>query len=364
VIPRVPGNIQQITPYVPGKPLEEVEREFGLRNSIKLASNENPLGPSPRAVEAVRQAAARLNRYPDGGGYYLREKLAALHRVGMEQILLGNGSTEIIELLARTFLGTAGWAVMADQAFIMYRIAVMAVNGLARIVPLERMRHDLEAMAAAAGDEVRLVYIANPNNPTGTFVTSRELETFLDSIPPECLVVLDEAYGDYVEEPEYPDGIAYVRQGRAVAVLKTFSKIHGLAGLRVGYAVTSAGVASALEKVRSPFNTGSLGQAAAMAAIDDVAHVAASRDSNRAERTFVLRELARRGLSVTPTVANFYLLDLLRPAERVFEGLLRRGVIVRPMTAYNFPTCLRVTIGTREENLRFLEALDEEIDHR
>jgi len=356
--PRVPENILRIDPYVPGKPIEELERDMGLKNSIKLASNENPLGPSPRATEAVRAAATRLNRYPDGGGFYLREELAKRHGVTPGQIVLGNGSTEIVELLARTFLGADGWAVMADQSFIMYRIATLAVNGLARTVPLRGMTHDLEAMAAAVDRDVRIVYIANPNNPTGTYVGRDALRRFVESLPPDVIVALDEAYADYVVAPDYPNGIDLAKEGRPVAVLRTFSKIYGLAGLRVGYAVTTGGIAAALEKVRSPFNTGILAQDAAIAALQDRAHTERTLALNRTEWEYSRGEMERRRLAFTPTVANFYLLDLLRPANPVYEGLLRRGVIVRPMEAYNFPTCLRVTIGTREENARFFEALD------
>jgi histidinol-phosphate aminotransferase len=355
----VPAHIRGIEPYVPGKPIEELERELGLRNSIKLASNENPLGPSPLAVEAVRRAAAGLNRYPDGGGFHLRERLAAEHGVAPGEIILGNGSTEIVELLARTFLGPDGAAVVADQAFIMYRIAVTAVNGRARVVPLRDMRHDLPAMAAAVGPDVRLVYIANPNNPTGTCVLRGELDALFEAIPQDVVVVLDEAYRDYVADPGYPDGLDDLRRGRSIAVLRTFSKIHGLAGLRIGYALTSAAVVDAVERVRSPFNTSALAQSAALAALEDRAHVRASREMNARERDFVQGEMARRGWRFTPTSANFVLLDLGRDAGPVYRALLARGVIVRPMAAYNFPSSLRVTIGTRTENARFLEALDE-----
>lgn len=355
---RVPSNILEIQPYVPGKPIEEVERELGLKDTIKLASNENPIGPSPAALEAVRRHAPGLNRYPDGGGYYLRERLAAEHGVSADSIILGNGSTEIVELLARTFLGPAGWAVISEGAFIMYRIAVAAVNGNARMVPMRGMKHDLPAMAAAAKSDVRLLYVANPNNPTGTYVTRGELSALFDAIPRDVIVVLDEAYRDYVEAADYPDGVEALHAGRTVAVLRTFSKIHGLAGIRVGYALTLPEIAAAVERVRSPFNTGSLSQTAAIAAIDDREHVRRSRILNTTERVFLESEMRRRGWTFTPTAANFHLIDLATDVLPVYQGLLRRGVIVRPVAAYNFPTCLRVTIGTRVENQRFLDALD------
>ena len=355
---KIPSNIDRIEPYVPGKPISEVEREMGLRDTIKLASNENPLGPSPAALRAAREALDGCNRSPDGSGYYLRMRLARMHDVPADQILLGNGSTELVEILARTFLGQDGNGVMADQAFIMYRIAVMAVNGNATVVPLDGMRHDLPAMAAAVGDRTRLVFIANPNNPTGTHVGHRDLAAFLDSVPPDLLVVVDEAYREYVEAPDYPDTLALLGQGRRLAILRTFSKVYGLAGLRLGYAVTTPEVRAAAEKVRSPFNTSNLAQAAGQAALDDQDHVVRSREHNRRELRFVQDELASRRVPFVPSVANFVLVDTGRDADEVFMDLLRLGVIVRPMRAYNLPTCLRVTVGTHTENLRFLQALD------
>jgi histidinol-phosphate aminotransferase len=358
---RVPDNIAQIKPYVPGKPVEEVERELGLSGTVKLASNENPLGPSPMAVDAARRALGEVNRYPDGSGWYVREKLSRLHGVPMDQIMLGNGSTDLVEILARTFLGRDGWAVMADQAFIMYRLAVMTVNGNARIVPLRKMRHDLEAMAAAVDAVTRLVFIANPNNPTGTYVTHQEFERFLGSIPEDVLVVMDEAYFEYVHAPDYPDSLSLLRRGRRLAVLRTFSKVYGLAGLRLGYALTTAEVRQAAEKVRSPFNTSGIAQAAALGALDDHAHLARAREHNTRELAFVQERLAAMGIAFTPSVANFVLVDTGRDGDQVFEALLRRGVIVRPMRAYNLPTCLRVSVGTHQENVLFLDALEKEL---
>jgi histidinol-phosphate aminotransferase len=357
----VPDNIARIKPYVPGKPVEEVERELGLSGTVKLASNENPLGASPMAAECARRAIDDVHRYPDGSGWYVREKLSRIHGVPMDQIMLGNGSTDLVEILARTFLGREGWAVMADQAFIMYRLAVMTVNGNARIVPLRGMKHDLEAMAAAVDARTRLLFIANPNNPTGTYVTHREFEAFLDAIPDDLLVVMDEAYYEYVHALDYPDSLAWLRRGKRLAVLRTFSKVYGLAGLRLGYALTTADVRQAAEKVRSPFNTSAVAQAAALGALDDHAHLARSREHNTRELAFLQERLAAMGVAFTPSVANFVLVDTGRDGDQVFEALLRRGVIVRPMRAYNLPSCLRVSVGTRQENLLFLEALEKEL---
>jgi len=357
----LPDNIASLDPYVPGKPISEVERELGLSDSVKLASNENPLGPSPKALEAARRALSDAHRYPDGSGWHLRETLGRLHGVPMDQIVLGNGSTDLVEILARTFLGRDGSAVMADQAFIMYRLAAMAVNGGARPVPLTAMRHDLRAMAAAVDAGTRLVFIANPNNPTGTHVTRSELGSFLDSIPPDVLVVVDEAYHEYVMAEDYPDAVDWVREGRRLAVLRTFSKAHGLAGLRLGYAVTTAEVRGAVERVRSPFNTNSVAQAAALAALDDTAHVARAREHNAREMAFLEESLRRLGVQFTPSVGNFVLVDTARDGDDLFARLLRRGVIVRPMRAYGLPSCLRVTVGTRRENGLFLQALAQEL---
>ncbi len=356
---KVPDYIARIEPYVPGKPIEEVERELGLTGSIKLASNENSLGPSPLAVRAAREALASSHRYPDGSGFYLRRRLSEIHHLPHDQILLGNGSTELVEILARTVLGARGHGLMAEQAFIMYRIAVLAVNGNARAIPLKAMRHDLAAMAAAADEATRIVFIANPNNPTGTYVTHGELAAFLEHVPEDVLVVVDEAYREYVEAADYPDTLGLLRQGRRLAILRTFSKIYGLAGLRLGYALTTPDVRLAAEKVRSPFNTSSLAQAAGLAALDDQEHVTRSREHNSRELRFLQERLAELRVGFTPSLANFVLVDTGRDGDAVFSSLLRKGVIVRPMRTYELPTCIRVSVGAHEENLLFLKALEE-----
>lgn len=248
---------------------------------------------------------------------------------------------------------------MAEQAFIMYRIAVMAVNGNVHAIPLKAMRHDLSAMAAAADEATRIVFIANPNNPTGTYVTHGELATFLEHIPEDVLVVVDEAYREYVEAADYPDTLGMLQQGKRLAILRTFSKIYGLAGLRLGYALTTPDVRLAAEKVRSPFNTSSLAQAAGLAALDDHEHVARSRQHNSRELRFLQERLAEMGVGFTPSVANFVLVDTGRDGDAVFCDLLRKGVIVRPMRAYDLPTCIRVSVGVHEENLLLLKALEE-----
>lgn len=355
---RIPEHILRIAPYVPGKPIEEAERQLGLRQIVKLASNENPLGASPLAVKAIREAASRIHRYPDSHGHDLRQDLAGRLGFPPGQIVLGNGSTEIVEILAKTFLSGDRGAVVADPSFIMYPIAVKTMGAPLTLVPLSDHRHDLEAMAAACDDRTSLVYIANPNNPTGTYVGRAEFEAYFRRIPGHVLTAVDEAYRDYVEAGDYPDCLDDLRQGRNVVVLRTFSKIHGLAGMRIGYAVTVKEVALAMEAVRSPFNTSVLAQAAARAALADEAHTRRSREENSREARFLEAELARRGTKFIPSVANFFLVFTPLRGEEMYQALLRQGIIVRPMEAYGFSHAVRVSVGTRREIERFLEAWD------
>ena len=355
---RVPGHILQISPYVPGKPIEEAERQLGIRQVVKLASNENPLGPSPRALKAIRETIGRVHRYPDSRGHELRQALSESLRLPPDQIVLGNGSTELVEILAKTFLAGDRGAVIADQSFIMYSIAVKAMGAPLRLVPLVDYRHDLEAMATACDDSTALVYIGNPNNPTGTHVGRSALDAYFRRVPSHVLTVVDEAYRDYVEAADYPDCLDDLKKGRNVVVLRTFSKIHGLAGMRMGYAATVKEVAQALEGVRSPFNTSVLAQAAARAALGDSDHVVRSRAENGREMAFLAAEFSRRGVKFVPTVANFFLVFTPHAGEETYQALLRLGVIVRPMETYGFKHAVRVSIGTRRENERLLEAMD------
>lgn len=356
--PKMPGHLKTIAPYVPGKPIEEVERQLGIRDAVKLASNENPLGPSPRAAEAIREAASQVHRYPDGSGYALRQALARRHGVPPEQIVLGNGSTELIEILAKAYLAGGRGAVASDHAFIMYRLAAQTMAAPIAIVPAPEGRNDLEAMAAACTAGTALVYIGNPNNPTGSYVRRSEMRRYFERVPPHVLTVLDEAYIDYVEAPDFPDGLEFLRAGRAVAVLRTFSKIHGLAGMRIGYALTLPEAARALEAVRSPFNTSIPAQAAALAALSDAEHVSRSRAANSAGVRLLQSELARRQIDFLPTVANFLLVRTSLPGEELYRRLLHRGIIVRPAGPYGYPDGVRVSVGTEQEIRRFLEALD------
>ena len=349
----------RFTPYVPGTAEEEVSAREGGEKPLKLASNENPLGPSPKALEAARRALEQSHRYPEGSGRLLREALSRRWRFPAEQIVLGNGSTEIVEMLARVYVGKGGWAVTATPSFIMYRIAVLAANGFVREVPLKKDRFDLQAMAEACDASTSLVYIANPNNPTGTYATQSELQDYFRTVPDSVLTVLDEAYAEYLDRADYPSGADFLRQGRRIIVLRTFSKAYGLAGMRIGYALASREVVSALDRCRSPFNTNRAAQAAALAALEDQEHLLRSRESNRSGLLYLERELASRGIRFTPSVANFLLVHCDQAAETVYSTLLQMGIITRPMQPYGLPKALRITVGTETENRRLLAALEQ-----
>ncbi len=346
-------DIASLTPYVPGKPVEELERELGIPKAIKLASNENPLGPSPKALAVLAEATATLHRYPDGGAHKLRVALADRWKVQPDQVILGNGSDEIIGLLARTFLSPGDEAVMADQTFVIYKMEVTAAHGTPVIVPMREGRHDLAAMAEAVTPKTRLLFLCNPNNPTGTMVTADEVDRLMARVPESVIVVFDEAYYEYVQSREFPDSLAYVRQGRNAIVLRTFSKIYGLAGLRIGYGVTTSEIAGYLNRLRPPFNANSLAQRAALAALADEEHVAQSRALNQTEMVAVRSGLAALGFQPLPSQANFLYFDVGRDGREVFQGLLREGVIVRHIEG----RMVRVTVGLPEENRQFLAAL-------
>ncbi|HEU5179594.1 MAG TPA: histidinol-phosphate transaminase [Candidatus Polarisedimenticolia bacterium] len=356
--PRIPQHLSNLMPYVPGQSEESAARGDGTEAPLKLASNENPLGPSPRALEAVRLELERSHRYPEGTGRQLREELARRLGVAANQIILGNGSTELVELLVRTFQGSGGSSVVPAGTFIMYRIAVLAARGRLVEVPLREQRIDPAAVAAACDPRTPLVFLANPNNPTGNYFTTPELQDYFRHLPGGVITVLDEAYREYLQRPDYPSGLDALREGRTVVVLRTFSKAHGLAGLRIGYGIGPADLIATMEKVRSPFNTSRVAQAAALAALDDSAHLAATVETNRIGLEHVAAELSKRGVPFTPSVANFHLVHFQRDAEDVHRDLLAEGVIARPMGAYGFPRSLRITVGTPPQNDRLLLSLD------
>ncbi|MDH4028881.1 MAG: histidinol-phosphate transaminase [Nitrospirota bacterium] len=351
---QTPEHIKSIKPYVPGKPLEELERELGITGSVKLASNENPLGPSPLAVRALRKGMNDLNRYPDGSCFYLAEALSGRLKIRPEEILFGNGSNELIELAARTFLSPGDEAIMAHPSFVVYSMTVQAVNGRSIIVPLKEWRHDLEAMAAGITDRTKIIFIANPNNPTGTINTKAEMDRFMEKVPPGVLVVFDEAYYEYVASAGYPDTLEYFRQGRDVLVLRTFSKIYGLSGLRIGYGIANEELMKDINRVRQPFNVNSLAQKAAAAALEDDQHLARTRRTNEKGRKYLYREFMAMGIDYIPTEANFiYIILSDNSAIQLYNDLLKEGVIVRPMG----PDALRVTIGLARENRKFIDAM-------
>lgn len=360
-------QVAALAPYVPGKPLDELERELGITQAIKLASNENPLGPSPRALEAMRRAAAQAHLYPDGNGFKLKQALAGHLGVAIEGITLGNGSNDVLDLVARAFLGEGRGAVFAQYAFAVYAISTQAVGGIAQVAPAlpadhpeQPYGHDLDAMLAAIDERTRVVFLANPNNPTGTWVSKDALHRFIAAVPEHILVVVDEAYIEFVDEQlDFANALAWLEQFPNLIVTRTFSKIHGLAGLRVGYAVSHPAVAEVLNRVRQPFNVNLLALDAACAALDDVEHVARSRAINTQGLLQVREGLQALGLQALPSLGNFLCIDMQRPAQPIYEALLRQGVIVRPVSGYGLPQHLRVSIGTQQENARFLHALQQ-----
>jgi len=350
-------HILGIEPYEPGKPVEELEREFGIHDAIKLASNENPLAPSDRVQQAVIAALSHLNRYPDGSGFYLRQAIAKKHGFTPDQIVLGNGSIDLIELIVRAFMRPGDEAVVPHPSFVVYPMVVQAVGGIRVMVMLRDYRLDLEAMARAITPQTKVVFIANPNNPTATMVTADEVEHFMARVPERTIVVFDEAYIEFATGPDFPETLSYVRQGRKVIVLRTFSKAASLAGLRVGYAVADADAIALMNRIRQPFNVNSLGQAAALAALDDDTHVVECVRMNEAGKAYLYEEFRTLGVKYVPSRANFILVDVGRSASEIYQKLLHEGVIVRPLTPFGMETALRITVGTPDENRRLVKGL-------
>jgi len=350
----IPEYIRSLKPYIPGKPVEELERELGIRDSIKLASNENPLGPSPLALKAIQEYSKKINRYPHGDCYYLRTKLASILSVNEQEIIFGNGSNEIIELIVRTFLRPGDEAIMAHPSFVVYSMIVQAAGGKNIIIPLSEWKHDLPKMASCINRKTRLIFIANPNNPTGTINTKEEMEEFMQKIPDHVLVVVDQAYYEYVASSDYPDCLSYFREGKNIILLRTFSKIYGLAGLRIGFALSREDIIDAMNRIRQPFNVNSLAQVAALSALDDHTHVEKSRQINNEGKEYLYREFKNLGMNFVETEANFiYVYFEKNISHEIYNKLLREGVIVRPVS----PTSLRITIGLPRENQKLIHAL-------
>lgn len=356
----LPG-VQQLAPYVPGKPADELARELGLPldSIVKLASNENPLGPSPKVIAAISQAVPELTRYPDGNGFVLKQALAQKFAVEPAQVTLGNGSNDILELVAKAWLAPGLNAVFSQHAFAVYPIATMAVGAECREIPANNYGHDLPAILAAIDANTRVVFIANPNNPTGTWFDQQALADFLAQVPEHVIVVLDEAYIEYAEPGELPDGMDFLAKHANLIVSRTFSKAYGLAALRIGYAISSPMIADVLNRIRQPFNVNSLGLVAAVAALEDEEYLQESRASNKQGLQQLSTAFDRLGLSYIESRGNFIAVDFARDAAPINQALLEQGVIVRPVAGYAMPTFLRVSVGTEQENARFIEVLEQ-----
>jgi len=350
-------QLRALVAYEPGKPIEDVARELGLEPSqiSKLASNENPLGPSPKAIEAMHAALDKAHIYPDGGGYYLREAIAQKFGVQRLNVILGNGSNELIEFVGHAFLKPGDEIVTSKHAFVMYKVAAQLFGATTIEVEDPHFTHDLDAMAAAITPRTKAIFVANPNNPTGTLVTQAAIDRFVDSVPPHVVIVFDEAYQEFLAEPT--DTLKFVKEGRPnVLVLRTFSKIQGLASLRIGYGFGSTELIEVLQKTREPFNTNGIAQAGALAGLLDEDHQLATKELSREGREYLERSFASAGLEYVPSVANFVLVKV-GAGKEVFKALMRKGVIIRDMDAYGLPEWIRVTVGTMEENARFIREL-------
>ncbi len=349
-------NIFKVSAYVAGKPIEETKRQLGLKDVIKLASNENPLGPSPKALAAIRKAASGVNRYPDSQGFYLKRKIAKALNVKPENIVLGNGSDELIDIIIKTFVEEDENIVTAETTFLEYEIIASVNNRKITKVPLRYFKYDLESIKKNIDRKTKLVFIANPNNPTGTYVTKFELDDFLRGLPDNCLVVLDEAYDAFIDVNDFPNMLESFRN-KKIIILKTFSKSYGLAGLRIGYAVLNEELAGYMERVRQPFNINSLAQAGALAALEDRKFLRKTRKVVLEGKGYLYDNLKKLGLAYVPSVANFILIDVGQDGVELYNKMLKFGVIVRDMKQYGLKNFIRVTIGTKKENERFIKVL-------
>ncbi|MFH0763418.1 MAG: histidinol-phosphate transaminase [Candidatus Omnitrophota bacterium] len=359
-------NILNVKNYVPGKPIEEVRRELGLNDIIKLASNENCLGPSPKAVAAIKRNLKNVNRYPDSSSFYLRKRMAKLLGVEGNNLIFGNGSDEIIGLAVRTFVKDGDEIVIAKPTFLIYEIVSQIQNAKIKLVPLTKdFRHDLKAMKEAITENTKMVFIANPDNPTGTYVTKSELNGFFKGLPEDLVVFLDEAYFEFARSAckDYPDGLGYLEKRAGLIVARSLSKAYGLAGLRIGYGISNAEVISCMEKVREPFNVNLLAQAAALAAIDDKAFLKKSLSHVELEKEFICGKLCKLNLVYVKSATNFIMVDIKKDCKLVYGKLLKKGVIVRDMKAWGWNSFIRVTVGTRDENKRFIAALKKVISN-
>ncbi|WP_408956523.1 histidinol-phosphate transaminase [Natroniella sp. ANB-PHB2] len=356
-------EILKIEPYVPGKPIEEVKRELGLEEVIKLASNENPLGPAPQAIKKMKEAAKQVNIYPDGNVHYLRQKLAAKVGVREEELIFGNGSDELLALLAQTFITEQAEVIIAGTTFSEYRFATNIMGGKIVSVPLKDYAHDLEAMAAAITPNTKLIFICNPNNPTGTIVTKEEVDNFLKQVPDDVLVIFDEAYYEYVDNPAYPETVNYLANHENIIILRTFSKAYALAGLRIGYGIANQKLIDYIDRVRQPFNVNLMAQKAAIASLEAEEHLAKSVELNQSGKEYLYQEFDKLGLEYLPTSSNFILVDLAQDSAWVFQELMERGIIIRNMESFGYQDKIRVTVGLPEENQVFITQLKEVLNN-
>lgn len=355
-----PSNIAAITPYPPGKPLEELEREYGISNSIKLASNENPFGPSPLAVEAIRECLDNLHRYPDGSSYYLTQAMAEYHAISSDKLVLGNGSNEVIEFLIKCFVGDGDEVISSFPSFLMYQKFVQVRGGKNVVIQLQDMGHDLEAITDAVNGRTRLIFLDNPNNPCGSIIEPARFDAFVRSLPENLIVVLDEAYVDFVKEESRIDLLSYIREPDnipAVVGLRTFSKAWGLAGLRLGYGIMHPKVASLLQRVRQPFNINTPAQAGGLAALSDHDHYEKTLTGTAQGMAWLSKEAEKLGCTPYPSHTNFFLINVGIDANLLYEAMLHEGVIVRSMAAYSMPSFIRITVGTEAENRRLIKSL-------
>jgi len=355
-------GIEDLVPYPPGKPIEELERELGISNSIKLASNENPLGPSPKAIEIIRGKLYTINRYPDGSGFYLKTKLAEKLAIAEDKIILGNGSNELIELSVRTFLNPGEEAIQPFPTFLVYEKIVRAAGGTMVSIPLKEFHVNLAGIRDSIGPKTKLIFLANPNNPTGFALSGSDLAGFLEDLPHDLVIVLDEAYIEFVRDETVSTGLKLLGRHPHLLVIRTFSKLYGLAGLRIGYGISSTELIGYMNRVRQPFNANTLAQAGAMAALDDEEFVEATLNLVRQGLEQLTTGLREMGLSYLPTQTNFFLIKTPIPGKSLYEKMLRRGVIVRAMDSFGLPDYIRINVGLPEENDRFLNTLKEVLE--
>ena len=350
-------SVLAVNPYVPGKPIEETKRQLGLKEVIKLASNENSWGASPKAISAIKRSLSGVNRYPDAQGFYLKKQLAGSLGLIPENFVLGNGSDELIDVVIKTFMEADENIVTSEGTFLEYEIIAQVNDRKVKKAPLCYFKYDLGAMLKLVDKKTKLVFIANPNNPTGTYVTKNEVAQFIKALPESVVVVFDEAYDAFIDVDDYPDSLSYLKKKKNVIILRTFSKAYGLAGLRLGYAIAAPELVAYLERIRQPFNVNLLAQVAGVAALEDKEFLKKTRRLTLEGKDFIYQELSRIGLGYVPSVTNFILIDVGRDSQEVFKSMLKFGVIVRDMRQYGLTNFIRVTIGTQKENQKFLRIL-------